>query len=532
MSHPAWTPQKDRSGALLLLIAIASAAFSTFVVSQKTWLDDAFISFRYARNLYEGAGLVFNAGDRVEGYTNFLWTIVAYGGLHFGFTPIAFAQVASVSAQILTLWMVYLLGTAPTRPRYQTLIAPVFLAVNLSFLIYPMTGMETTFFTMLLTLAVLLYHRQIHKSRVGAMAIGAVLVAIALTRFDGLVLVVVILSYRLLVRHEVKASIPSIAVFLAGIIAYSAWRLSYYPTLLPNTFYAKVGFTPRQLLLGGLYLARFTADVGQYPLLLGIIPFAVGRTTHTIRFAGWIVLAHLMYVLVVGGDWMPHFRFVLPVLPLVFFLMQEGILAVHDLAKARIASRSNKVFAALALILLFGAGLMPLYKARAFSKAISGDSFHPQDAREIGIYLNKTLPAETVVAAEWAGIVPFYMKQPVLDIFGLTDRDIAARGFPASATGRFPTADYVASRKPDMVILCAWLFKSAEEAGAGAQRRFNSGADTSWVRHFYASLTSAGNGYKLCIMKIDEHAYAPLLIRRDLEGQESLCSDDRVMAGR
>ncbi len=34
--------------------------------------DDAFISFRYAENLVQGKGLVYNEGERVEGYTNFL----------------------------------------------------------------------------------------------------------------------------------------------------------------------------------------------------------------------------------------------------------------------------------------------------------------------------------------------------------------------------------------------------------------------------------------------------------------------------
>ena len=38
--------------------------------------DDAFISFRYARNLATGHGLVWNPGERVEGYTNFLWTLL------------------------------------------------------------------------------------------------------------------------------------------------------------------------------------------------------------------------------------------------------------------------------------------------------------------------------------------------------------------------------------------------------------------------------------------------------------------------
>ena len=38
--------------------------------------DDAYISFRYARNLALHGQLVFNLGEQVEGYTNFLWTVL------------------------------------------------------------------------------------------------------------------------------------------------------------------------------------------------------------------------------------------------------------------------------------------------------------------------------------------------------------------------------------------------------------------------------------------------------------------------
>ena len=43
--------------------------------------DDAFISFRYARNLALHGQLVFNLGERVEGYTNFLWTVILALGI-------------------------------------------------------------------------------------------------------------------------------------------------------------------------------------------------------------------------------------------------------------------------------------------------------------------------------------------------------------------------------------------------------------------------------------------------------------------
>lgn len=45
--------------------------------------DDPFISFRYAQQLVVGNGLVYNPGERLEGYTNFLWTILIAGGQTF-----------------------------------------------------------------------------------------------------------------------------------------------------------------------------------------------------------------------------------------------------------------------------------------------------------------------------------------------------------------------------------------------------------------------------------------------------------------
>ncbi len=51
--------------------------------SSTAWFlcDDAFISFRYVRNLLEGHGLVFNPGEHVEGYSNFLWVLELAGDM-------------------------------------------------------------------------------------------------------------------------------------------------------------------------------------------------------------------------------------------------------------------------------------------------------------------------------------------------------------------------------------------------------------------------------------------------------------------
>ena len=69
-----WTP--PIGGMSSLVAALVLAAGLTHVLSLRFFYDDAFITFRYAANLAHGHGLVFNPGERVEGYSNFLWTVL------------------------------------------------------------------------------------------------------------------------------------------------------------------------------------------------------------------------------------------------------------------------------------------------------------------------------------------------------------------------------------------------------------------------------------------------------------------------
>src|SRR5512135_1832902 len=62
----------ERLISAILLLLIHSLIY-TFALGGDA-VDDAYISFRYAQNAILGHGLVFNPGERVEGFTNFLWT--------------------------------------------------------------------------------------------------------------------------------------------------------------------------------------------------------------------------------------------------------------------------------------------------------------------------------------------------------------------------------------------------------------------------------------------------------------------------
>ena len=61
-------------------------------------IDDAFISFRYAQNLNDGHGLVFNPGERVEGYSNLLWVLLTAFGMKLGLTRLLWARILGTGA--------------------------------------------------------------------------------------------------------------------------------------------------------------------------------------------------------------------------------------------------------------------------------------------------------------------------------------------------------------------------------------------------------------------------------------------------
>ena len=89
-------------------------------------VDDAWISYRYARNLAEGAGLVFNAGERVEGYTNFLLVLFQAAFLRAGLPVDRSTRILCMAASLLTLLVVHRGGyrIAPDSRAPATLVAP------------------------------------------------------------------------------------------------------------------------------------------------------------------------------------------------------------------------------------------------------------------------------------------------------------------------------------------------------------------------------------------------------------------------
>ncbi|MGH2574474.1 MAG: hypothetical protein ACRDFC_02110, partial [Ignavibacteria bacterium] len=122
--------------------------------------DDSYITYRYVKNFTEGNGLVFNIGERVEGYTCFLWVVLLSFIKLIGINFILFSQYSGIIFSILTLFFVYKISSTvflKNKNEYynltMSLAAVVLTASNGAYAYWSISGMETGMFTFLITLA-------------------------------------------------------------------------------------------------------------------------------------------------------------------------------------------------------------------------------------------------------------------------------------------------------------------------------------------------------------------------------------------
>ena len=155
------------------------------------WLaDDAMISMRYGRNLAEGLGLVWNAGEKVEGYTNLLWTLFM-ALVHL--TPLPDSKTSLI---VLLVNVGIAAATVPLIARLVRLLGGGAWATGAALAAYVL-GADTSFFatsgmktSLLAFLLVLCVCRVLEESRSGTPRASTYLTigALGLVRADAAVL--------------------------------------------------------------------------------------------------------------------------------------------------------------------------------------------------------------------------------------------------------------------------------------------------------------------------------------------------------
>jgi len=454
--RPAGGMPGSRGGALLwtviaLVLMIGHALIFRFVI------DDAFISFRFAQNLNDGHGLVFNPGEMVEGYSNLLWVLLTAFGMKLGVPALLWARIMGGAAMVgilaLTPGIVRIL--APRSTEFSAApgrAAQLLLAFAGATACWMLAGLETPLFALWIVLA---WRLALSRNSLGVGIVGVLLI---LTRPEGPAVAVIFLVWSLAKGrdetffHNIKRGLGW-TILILGAAVFFIWRHDVYGWWLPNTYYAKTGDLAGQIRTGLPYTLSFLLNYG---LSLAVVGGAAGlgggfatlRPRDTIFGAGLVVF-WLLYATIIGGDMLGMFRFFVPILP---------VLIIGVVALAAEAGWLSQLQGAAVFFLVVGLALLP-------------PSFWGKQRRLVDIHMSEAnlggwilagdaladkLPRDAVIALGPAGYIPWKTGVRSYDFYGLVDPEIAhlEMEFTHGYAGHEKhDAALVLARRPDYILI-------------------------------------------------------------------------------
>ena len=404
--------------------------------------DDAYISFRYSMNWAAGCGPVYSCGDAaVEGYTNFLWTGIAALVLWLGREVAPVMRVLGLccgfGAMVVAVW----LCRRVHRSRAALVVPLVALGSSPFWALNSVTGLETTAATLTVLLAARLSLDLHQGGRRLPWLAGLAWALSYLIRPEALGLAAVTgvwaLAAGLIRRQGVKQTLLRCLQYGGGFLAlagpYFIWRLVYYGSLHPNTFYAKK--FPLEVVL-----PRNLKLLAQHPVFFSTIAAAavVVLLASALRRRGGGSLYLLLLALVSAGIslsvhnnfWMPGHRLYLTAVMLLAVI--AGGLA--DLGSVLLRGRLRWI-ATVAIGLCLGPMLYANLGAAQRTK-IEAEVHYARDdhpAKKMGQRIRAMAKPGEWLAIRDAGMVPFFSGAgvKVLDMHdhSLNDRRIARKGW-------------------------------------------------------------------------------------------------------
>ena len=462
---------------LLLGIAAVILVVHTFAYNFVT--DDAYISFVYSRNLAEHGELTFNLGQYVEGYTNFLWTVLLAGFMKLGIEPEVSCRVLALVCSLVTLWLVTrIMDRALGRPSAWSAVPSLLLACSSGFACWTSGGLETQLFTMLVVVALDGVTSAVDSPR-AILRTGVALALSAMTRPEGLLVAAVFGTVHLATiigrKRLALVDLAGAALFLVVWAPWFYWRYRYYGYPFPNTYYVKASgpwSSPRlehEMLNNGTYYLWVWLEQTKLVFVapLALLGMVVGRV-RTPRFAlalALILLAgvYVPYTISVGGDFMGLHRFVMPLFVVAALAVTLGL---EWLVGAITPSASPRIAACVLLVGGFAASQVLLTRESirwgnfANDRGIDTPAFlivYTEDRAAIGRAMAGCFRDDDFSIVGGAGAQPYFARMRGIDVFGLVSERIAheePRMRARAGHTKFASDRLLAEYDPTFVFSC------------------------------------------------------------------------------
>jgi hypothetical protein len=491
----AWIAPKERPywglglAACCLWMVVAGRALGEWQ------LDDAYISYRYAWNLAHGNGLVYNPGEVVEGYTNFLWTIFSWVSVVAGQHPAGPALAVNIALSQCLIALTWVVSARLSANHFPwPLVAAGLLTIDTALLTYGArgSGMEVVLFATLIMGAVALlwpgpkskvqspksFELRLWTLDLGLVCSGLALALATLTRPEGFLVAAIFIGVRAWQdrgegRRKWKLLIATLASYLLVVVPYEVWRISFYGYPFPNTFYAKTGATSELIERGLSHLSYFIGDdwlIVPLAALGVVLALTKWSRKGPLPALAILVVAYIAYIIWIGGDHFPGWRFFVPILaPLVLLAVEGGRIGLSHLS---FQGRTGQVATVVALIALAFYVRETLRREDPREWLADRTKLHNTYVNRWGmdgLWLRDNTPKYASTAAKGAGAIAYYSQRPVIDVYGLNDLhighlDVANMGSGNPGHDKQDPAYVLLERKPDY-ILDEWLnyFESVQE---------------------------------------------------------------------
>jgi hypothetical protein len=324
------SPPGDGSPALpsWVGLVLGLSVLGALVARTNFLIDDAYISFRYARNWADLGLPTYNPGTAppVEGYSNTLWVLLLRACAGLSLNLEICARVLSCLFAAGTLTLVHLhLGRLALAP-WPRLFATVSLAAFPPFAVWTTGGLETASFGFFVFSAYITLTRAFANGGRGAGLAGVLGLAVCLSRVEGpLWALGIVLAAGIAGKGKgvsARSVWPYLALTITGYGLFLLWRHATFGEWMANTVHAKGGLSltgvSRGLKTSATFLILFPSTL----VALAAFP-RLYRTEHRKWAAGALTLlgGFLGYNTLVGGDWMPFFRFLAPASPFIAVLL-------------------------------------------------------------------------------------------------------------------------------------------------------------------------------------------------------------------
>lgn len=440
---------------LLVFLYVCFAAFVYWWIYQKPiiGIDDANIYFVYMRNFAHGYGFVYNpGGERVEGFTSLLWTII--GSVFFKYSSIPEILLLFLNVLLITFTLWQLILFIDKFFEDSRLLSPASYFVLGSVFLIPgyfdwtiLALMETGLWScILITTIINLCSFEMNHSnhRQNNFLFSVKLILMVLTRPESYVwgfAFLVIRFWQLYRLNQKKIALSMVQIlipvicFITTIVGLTVWRIHYFGFPFPNTYYAKISADHYYNLIQGIkYDIQF---VKRNFFFLVIVFFAVIYFHHAIKnkifnkktFISVIVAVSIFITLLIplytGGDHFNLSRFIQPVIPFFYFLFTITITHYYnaDVKKA-------KTYFGISLLLFF-IMFTPYYnmiESAANEPGIKNEFNLAENGRFLGnklsTFFNNCNPMPSIGLSVVGGTAYSY-KGTSIDLMGLNNLSMA-----------------------------------------------------------------------------------------------------------